>query len=172
MDSKAYEEAVKRLGEVNGVITKLDPAIRQDAFSLLKPYIQSGNIVASQLTSERGNGGSNGAEEDGAVDLSETEQFFTTHEGGKPSENAYLSVAYLYSQYGAQPFSLDDVREVANQAGLTLPDRVDVTLAGAKKSGKPLFKRAGRGKLQPNVHGETYLRNTYGIAKGNKRRGA
>lgn len=147
MDSKTYEEAVKRLGEVNGVITKLDPAIRQEAFSLLMPYIQGGSVVASQVRFQEGDGGSDGTEEDGAVDLSETEQFFTTHEGGKPSENAYLCVAYLYSQYGAQPFSLDDVREVANQAGLTLPDRVDVTLAGAKKGGKPLFKRAGRGKL-------------------------
>jgi hypothetical protein len=64
------------------------------------------------------------------------------------------------------------VRTVADHAGLTLPDRVDVTLAGAKKGGKGLFKRAGRGKLQPNVHGETFLRNQYDITKGTKRRSA
>jgi hypothetical protein len=172
MDSKAFSEMVKRLEEVNGVIAKLDPAIRQDAFSLLKGYIGGQAQPSFQQSSKQGSTALNGAVEDPELDLSDTEQFFTTHEGGKPSDNAYLCVAYLYSQYGAQPFSLDDVRAVANQAGLTLPDRVDVTLAGAKKGGKQLFKRAGRGKLAPNVHGETYLRNTYSIGKGNKARGA
>lgn len=170
MDSNAFADTVKRLQEVNGVISKLDPAIRQDAFSLLKGYVSGQNQLAAARVKHQGSNGSETRIEDGDIDLSDAEQFFTTHEGGKPSTNAYLCVAYLYSQYGANPFSMDDVRAVANQAGLTLPDRVDVTLAGAKKSGKPLFKRAGRGKLQPNVHGETYLKNTYGIAKGTKHR--
>lgn len=170
MDSSAYEDTVKRLQKVNGVIAKLDPAIRQDAFSLLKGYVAGQGLPASGQVKNLGSNGSEGGAEDGDIDLSDAEQFFTTHEGGKPSTNAYLCVAYLYSQYGAAPFSMEDVRAVANQAGLTLPDRVDVTLAGAKKSGKPLFKRAGRGKLQPNVHGETYLKNTYSIAKGTKAR--
>jgi hypothetical protein len=105
-----------------------------------------------------------------ALDFGGAEEFFTTHEGGKPADNAYLVVAYLYSQYGATPFSMEDVRAVADHAGLTLPERVDVTLSGAKKAGKALFKRAGRGRLQPNVHGETYLKNTYEVTRGNKRR--
>lgn len=170
MSGSAYEDTIKRLQEINGVISKLDPAIRQDAFSLLKSYVAGQGLPAAGQVRQQGDNGSEGGGEDGDIDLSDAEQFFTTHEGGKPSENAYLCVAYLYSQYGAAPFSLEDVRAVANQAGLTLPDRVDVTLAGAKKSGKPLFKRAGRGKLQPNVHGETYLKTTFNVAKGTKRR--
>ena len=42
MDSKAFEETVKRLEEVNEVVSGLDSAIRLDAFSLLKPYISGG----------------------------------------------------------------------------------------------------------------------------------
>lgn len=167
MDSKSYEETVKRLQEVNGVISKLDPVIRHDAFSLLESY-----IGGRKPTSTDGTTTTTGEDVEVELDMTDAEEFFTTHEGAKPAENAYLCAAYLYSQYGASPFSIDDVRAVANHAGLTLPDRVDVTLGGAKKNGKQLFKRAGRGKLQPNVHGETYLRSTYNIPKGTKRREA
>jgi hypothetical protein len=170
MDGSAYEDTVKRLQEVNGVISKLVPAIQQDAFFLLTGYVSGQGLPAPGQVKQQGSKGSEGGTEDGDIDLIGAEQFFTTHEGGKPSDNAYLCVAYLYSQYGAAPFSMEDVRAVANQAGLTLPDRVDVTLAGAKKGGKQLFKRAGRGKLQPNVHGETYLKTTFNIAKGTKAR--
>jgi hypothetical protein len=169
MDSASFEDTVKRLKEVDAVVTKLDPAIRGDAFSLLKSYV-TGGVVRAEAPGRTPPGASNGGVEAEAIDLTDAENFFTEHEGGKPAENAYLTVAYLYSQYGASPFSIDDVRAVANHAGLTLPERVDVTLAGAKKSGKQLFKRAGRGRLQPNVHGETYLRNTFDIARGTKRR--
>jgi hypothetical protein len=169
MDDQRFEDAVARLKKVNGVIEKLDPAIRADAFSLLKPYIGAGQLGAGGSATTTTNS-TNGPDEDVGPDMSGAETFFTTHESGKPAENAYLVAAYLYNQHGASPFSLDDVRAVATQAGLTLPDRVDVTLGGAKKGGKPLFKRAGRGKLQPNVHGETYLRNTYNVTKGTKLR--
>jgi hypothetical protein len=166
MDDQNFAQMTERLKQVNGVITKLDPAIKADAFSLLKGYI-SGDIVPPQVV---GSTTTNGTGEESGPDLSEAEAFFTTHDGGKPADNAYLVAAYLYSQHGASPFSIDDVRAVATQAGLTLPERVDVTLGGGKKAGKQLFKRAGRGRLQPNVHGETYLRNTYNVTKGRKLR--
>jgi len=168
MDISTFAKTVERLQEVNAVVTKLDPAIRGEAFSLLTSYVTGG--AARPISSMSGNVAE--ALEDDALELTDAESFFTQHEGGKPADNAYLSVAYLYSQYGASPFSLDDVRAVADHAGLTLPERVDVTLAGAKKSGKQLFKRAGRGKLQPSVHGETYLKNTFDVARGTKKRTA
>jgi hypothetical protein len=169
MDDYMFDETVKRLEKVDGVIKNLDSAIRAEAFSLLKPYISAG-ATGSTGSTAADSGSSNGTEQQAAMDFADAEAFFTTHEDGKPSDNAYLVTAYLYTQYGSSPFSIDDVRAVADHAGLTLPDRVDVTLAGAKKGGKQLFKRAGRGMLQPNVHGETYLRNTYNIIKGTKRR--
>ena len=168
MDEKTYQEIVVRLQQVNGVITKLDPAIRSEAFSLLKAYVSG----SQPPTSDRSAPANGARQEDTGPDLTASEEFFTTHEGGKPAENAYLVAAYLYSQHGTAPFSTEDVRTVANHAGLTLPERVDVTLGQAKKGGKQLFKRAGRGKLQPNVHGETYLKNTYDVTKGKKPRSA
>lgn len=168
MDSKSFSETVKRLEEVNRVIKTLDPAIRVEAFSLLTSYVSTGApsaVAPARTTPANGSG-----DEETAIDMADAENFFVSRESGKPSDNAYLSVAYIYTQYGANPFSIDDVRAVAEHAGLTLPDRVDVTLRGAKKGGKPLFKSAGRGKLQPNVHGETYLKTTFSIAKGTKRR--
>ena len=105
MDRKAFTDLAKRLEEVNGVVEKLDPAIRQDAFSLLKPYIDAVSVAPSGggKTAEIG---SDSSPEEAALDLNDAELFFTTHEGGKPAENAYLAAAYLYGQYGASPFSL------------------------------------------------------------------
>ena len=39
MDAAKFKELVKRLREVNKIITKLDPAIRERAFILLEDYL-------------------------------------------------------------------------------------------------------------------------------------
>ena len=39
MDNSTFQERVSRLKEVNEVIEKLDPAIREVAFSLLAGYV-------------------------------------------------------------------------------------------------------------------------------------
>src|SRR6185312_14792552 len=48
--------------------------------------------------------------------------FFGRFEKLKPTENAYLCAAFHYSQHGNHPFSMDEIREIAKDAGLVLPD--------------------------------------------------
>lgn len=97
--------------------------------------------------------------------------FFSTH-GGKPHENALAIAAYFYSQYGSSPFSYDDVKKTAGEVGMTIPDRLDMTLGHATRDGKRLFKASSRGSIQPTVHGETWMRSEYSITKGTKQRAA
>lgn len=104
------------------------------------------------------------------LDLSQAEEFFTSHQAEKPHENARLAAAYHYSLYGSSPFSLDDIRSIGEHVGLTLPERIDMTLGSAKTGGKSLFKSAGRGHLQPTVHGEAHMKTEYNVKKGTRKR--
>ena len=64
----------------------------------------------------------------GALDIA---SFFGREENLKPAENTYLCAAYLFSLYGPAAFSIQDVRDVAREAGVVLPDRPDMTLRQA-----------------------------------------
>jgi hypothetical protein len=170
MDSVTFKERVKRLKEVNSVIAKLDEAIRAAAFSLLSPY------VTGQPTKSQGSGSAarehHGGGADQPADTDEAEAFFTEHTGKKPAENAVVIAAYLYSQYGKQPFGLDEVRGLAESTGVTIPDHPAMTLKQTKRNGKALFQHVGRNQYKPTVHGEIYFKQTYAVKKGAKRRPA
>ena len=59
--------------------------------------------------------------------------FFNRKEKTKPSDHAQLAAAYHYSQYGFAPFSLEDIRKIATEAGVVLPDRLDMTFNAAPR---------------------------------------
>lgn len=157
MDSKGFKESVSRLEEVNAVVSKLDPAIRGEAFSLLKSYVTAGRAVIGDLPPHAFPSTGGG----------DAEQLFTKYGSAKPAENALLAAAWIYSQYGVQPFSISELRSVAEGAGLTIPNRLDMTIRQAKRSGKALFVRAGQDRYRPTVHGEAFFKSAYGATKGN-----
>jgi hypothetical protein len=158
MEKKRFEEATERLLEVNKVIAKLDPAIRVSAFELLKGYVTTG--TQSTLSPE---GKPKPEPHRGVADL---ESLIAAHPDAKPNENLQLLTAYWYGNYGATPFTVENLREAATDGGLTIPDRTDMTLKQAKDGGKKLYQSAGRGLFKPTVPGELYLRKTYDVRKG------
>src|ERR1700726_2281552 len=112
MDNSAFQERVKRLKEVNDVIKDLDPAIREGALPLLAEYITGYPVNLNPAGQRDDKGGVNFAREG-------VGEFFVRFPEGKPSDNAVSISAYLYSQYGAEAFKLDDIRETAKSVGLT-----------------------------------------------------
>jgi hypothetical protein len=163
VETSTFHERAKRLKEVNEVIEKLDPAIREQAFSLLAGYVTGQPHKAEEAT----------ALEKGADQLdTPMTELFAKHPDGKPSDNAILIAAFLYSQYGAQPFKLDEMRAIAESVGLTIPNSLDMTLRQAQREGKSLFQHTGRSEFRPTVHGELYFKKTYQVTKGTKKRPA
>jgi hypothetical protein len=167
MESSAFQERVKRLKEVNEVIEQLDPAIREGALSLLAEYV----------TGEPHKGKGGAGQELRDIEPHDqpdtvTSELFAKHPDGKPSDNAVLIAAHLYSQYGAQPFRLDEMRTVADSVGVTIPTSLDMTLRQAQRDGKLLFQHTGRSEFKPTVHGELYFKKTYQVPKGTKQRPA
>jgi len=164
MENSTFQERVKRLIEVNEVIAKLDPAIREKAFSLLAEY-----VIGQPYRSESAH---RVAASSGEPDASESPmmKLFAAHPDGKPSDNAILIAASLYKEYGAQPFKLDEMREIAEAVGVTIPASLDMTLRQAQRDGKALFQHTGRSEFKPTVHGELYFKKTYQVTKGTKPR--
>jgi hypothetical protein len=161
VEKKEFDERVLRLQDVGNIIDKLPAEIRSEAFGLLKGYVSGRNQSDSD---DAGNEDELGEGSGGDVSL------FGRFDHDKPSDNVRLIAAYLFQQYGAEPFSVDEMKEIASDAGITVPARIDMTLRQAQENGKYLFVNAGTGRFKPTVHGETHLKDAYGVKKGNMKR--
>lgn len=162
MDEKDFKERAGRLEQIAKVLEKLPAEVRRDAFELLKGYVtehsSAATIKKAPPKANREAGGDT------------REEFFGAFNHDKPADNARLIAAHFYREYGAEPFSLDDVRQTADDVGITVPARIDMTFLQAKEKGKKLFARAGTGNFKPTVHGEANLKATYSVKKGTKKR--
>jgi hypothetical protein len=156
------DEIVKKLHELNDVIKSLDPSIRQQSFDLLRPLFFG---TQSEEDDSTPFGKPQGSHNNGQSTQSK-EVFFKSFDNKKPSDNVFLIVAWLYSQHGAISIPSDSIKAVAEDTGLIVPERPDMTLRKAQKQGKHLFTKKGSGYM-PTVHGEKFLKKTYNVKKGN-----
>lgn len=157
MSKSTLSEALKKIQEINKVVSSLDPAIKLQAFEFLCTHY---------FDSDEQKGSSDKTNEDSAEHLSDNaEAFFTSFSHDQPSDNVFLVVAWLYSRYGVFPLTRKNVTELAEQAGLTIPGRPDMTMSAAKHEGKKLFTKRDKA-FQLTVHGEAYLKKTYKVKKG------
>jgi|SRR6185312_11633398 len=160
IDKAQFDDYAERLRSVNRVVKELDPALQPEAVKILTPYVTGGKTDAGS-----GQGGGETRVEEGSLDALR-ERLVTEHSDGSPSDNALLAIALWFAQYGKEPFAIDDVRETAKTLGVTIPDRPDAFIGTTKRNGKKLFVRARKGFYSPTVHGETFLKSTYGVSQG------
>ena len=159
MNDNEFEALVKKLKKINTVISSLDPVIQKEAFDLLRPWLRSRSGV------DEGAPGRTGSEGDADA----VNAFFGKHPSGKPSENVNVICAFLYSQYGSEFSEVGEIKSTADEVGLTIPARVDMTLRQAKDKGKALFQVSKR-RFRPTVHGENFLKTKYKVSKGRRKR--
>lgn len=166
MDKDKLHEVQSKLLEMNKIIVKLDPAIRGAAFDIMVPYYFEGQPGRKAKGGEKPKGEKEKVVEK-EVDTGDLASFISTYDLKKPSDNVMLLVAWLYSQYGAYPLQVKEIKELADACGLVIPNRSDNTMRQAKDKGKSLFTQQGKGwKL--TVTGELYMKNTYNVKKGSK----
>jgi hypothetical protein len=158
MDKRSLEILEERLIEVNRVIEKLDPSVRASAFELLKGYVNGASASQSARTGQH--------ESQAPSTDTDLAAMIEKHGHEKPSDNAHLLVADWYRQYGSSPFALVSIKSAAEAAGLTIPERLNMTLRAAQDGGKKLYQPVGRGLYKPTVTGELFLKKTYGVEKG------
>jgi hypothetical protein len=153
--------ALKDLQEINAVITTLDPAIKEKAFERLFPMIFAPAGRSELLT---GNAESEQKDAETAVSVADTsslEAFFANLNQTRPAENVMAICAWLYATKGDAIITLDEIKGVGDQVGMTLPDRPDMTLAQKKNKKNPCFRKNGKG-YSLTVHGKTFLKEQYG----------
>lgn len=92
--------------------------------------------------------------------------FFVRDESLKPADNAYLCAAYHFAMYGMTAFSLAELRDIAGEAGVVLPDRLDMTLKQAGKSGRKLFQSAGRDMYKPTATAGVFFKEKWNVTPG------
>lgn len=160
MAKEKIADVKKKLFEINKIISRLEPAIHSAAFEILAPHYFEEEA--------EGRGRQKGKQVKIKKPPTDTpEKFFSSFEHEKPSDNVILIAAWLYSQYGVIPITNNEIKEQADNAGLTVPDRSDTTMRNSKKDSKNLFRKRGKG-YQLTVHGEKYVKKTYSIKKGKK----
>lgn len=94
--------------------------------------------------------------------------FFNRDGEMKPADYAYLCAAYHFSQFGAVPFSFAEIRVIAADAGVVIPDRLDMTFSQATKKGKKLFQSTGKGSFKPTASGSLEFGERWGVRPGRK----
>ncbi len=168
MDDQAFDERVERLRKVNAVIGELDEAIRVEAFRILRPYIDGQAAARVQIDAA---GGDEGGDADSAepIDSTNVETFVRSQDVAKPANAVKAIAAWWFSEYGSAPIGGSDVEGIAQEIGVTIPNRPDNTLRGMKSNGKDVFRPAARGTFTPTrPHGELFFQTEYQVTKGRK----
>jgi len=162
MDTDILNEMKRKLLDINKTITSLDPAIRAAAFDILASYcFNEDELPAGEDHNAKGKKRGSKPEPTGSI-----EKFVAVHEHTKPADNVFLIAAWIYSRYGKQPITPKMCQVISDEASLTIPDRPDNTMRFAKRKGKSLFRKQGKGWI-PTTHGEIFLKDTYDVIKGN-----
>lgn len=176
MTDEVFNKAIERFQRIVEVVGKLPPDLQASAFNALAPLIQLAPSSAPPLAPPAAPGVAAAGNKTSKKEVQEApedrEAFFGSFNHEKPHDNVRLLIAWLYSQYGTESFSLNELRDLANDVGLTVPERLDMTVKSAREDGKTLFTSTGRGKFKPTVHGEAFLKAEYGVKKGTGKRPA
>lgn len=164
MSKDNIDEVKDKLTELNEFIKPFCPEIRSLAFNILAPlyFDELPKIKKPKIPS--------GQEQINETQLNTNDamgKFFNAFDHKQPKNNVLLIAAWLYSQHGVFPISTKMLQEIGNDTGLVIPGRPDNTMRTAKKKGKSLFNQQGKG-WRLTVTGETFLRESYGVKKGNK----
>lgn len=185
MDEGHFKERAKRIQEINNVVSKLDPAIREEAFDMLKGYVTGEDVVTPPPKQGKASaaGGTSGTQTRRSpvkkpttpkspvvVEPGESEdELLEKHLSDADHENAMLAVAILYARHGRGPFKIAHITGVAQQYNLNVPARLDMFFKSAKR-GEPkalvIRKLADGWKIMPG--GEAWLKETYGVKMGRR----
>lgn len=92
--------------------------------------------------------------------------FFSREGNFKPADYVQLCAAYHFSKYGVVTFTIQELRSIAADAGVVLPDRIDMTLNQASNKGKKLFQSSARGVYRPTAMAGVLFKEKWGVKPG------
>ena len=162
-DEKQIDPAriAKLTQDIVKILSKEDSAGRRRAIHAALAILGEAPITSGQNSSQI-----NGVPEN--TELGDIGSFFKRDGKLKPSDTAFLCAAYHYSQFGPTAFTVEEIRQIAADAGEVIPDRVDKTYKKAAKKGKKLFQPVGKGAFKPTASAAMFFKETWNVKPGNK----
>jgi hypothetical protein len=154
-------KAGKLAQEIVAILVNEDSVTRQRA-------IQAAMMLLGEIVPQSINGQSNPPRDAGGDHHADLESFFNRDGEMRPADYAHLCAAYHFSQFGAAPFSTTEIRVIATDAGVVVPDRLDMTFRKASKKGKKLFQSAGKGSFKPTATGSVEFQERWAVKPGRK----
>src|SRR5438132_4946013 len=107
-----------------------DPELKRPAFEkILERLLAHGKPDTGRAATKRGE--SEQPEPEEGEEDETREEFFSAHNHDDPSDNVRLIAAYLYREYGTAPFTVKELEKLADNIGVTVPTRIDMTLKTA-----------------------------------------
>jgi hypothetical protein len=165
------ENILKRMKEVEQAVLGLHESVRGPAFAMMESYILGESRRRPKIRAEPDGSADPGSESSDDMVDDDVEAFFAGREVKKPADAVYAIAGYFFSQYGSAPFTTQHVQDLADQVGLTVPDRIDMTLRNAGRNKKKLF-RTKDDAWTPTTTGEEVLKEKFEVKKGRKKRPA
>lgn len=163
MDKDEFDAIVARLNDVSGVISQLDPAVRAEAFTLLKPYVVGGDSPAGSVPEDTPLHANRGK----ALKQDAIDALLDEHASDTPVENGLLIAAILYAKHGKGPFAVKEFTALADEYSLAMPGQFHKSLGPVRRDDADIFRKVKNG-WQITIAGEKWLKATYGVSQGSE----
>ena len=147
--------------QIVAILVNEDSATRQRA-------IQAAMMLLGETVPRSVNGQPDRSRDEGGDGHADLASFFNRDSEMKPADYAQLCAAYHYSDYGVSAFSITELKAIATEAGVVLPDRVDMTLRNAMHKGKKLFQPSGAGSFKPTAAAGVHFAEKWKVKPGKK----
>lgn len=170
MATNQFDDLLKRMSKIAEAVNAFkSETVQASAFEALiaAADVEKSSAHPKKDKASRGGNPTNENKVKQATNTEDMGEFFTQFEQAKPAENVKLIAAWLYSQYGKVPITNAKIQKLADEAGITVANRADLTMRVAKTNGKNLFIKQGNG-WNLTLAGERYMKETYSVKKSNK----
>jgi hypothetical protein len=160
-DSADPAKAAKAAQKIVDILINENLVIRQRA-------IQAAMLLLGAATPRSANVHPLSLDDEHNKNQADLASFFNREDELKPADYAHLCAAYHFSQFGSVPFSIAEIREIATNAGVVIPDRLDMTFGSATKKGKKLYQSPSKGSFRPTAAGGLEFGDRWNVKPGRK----
>jgi len=168
--SRKSVELAATVSRVVGILSKLNPADQQRAIAASCTLLEinaTGGDPGHKDRSAKNALNKNDPARQGEPDPGELALFFDRGDKkADPTKNVLLCAAWHFKRYGMATFSLSEIKEIASEAGVVIPNRPDMTFRSARKNGKKYFATAGKQIFKPTATGGHFLQTEFGTRPG------
>lgn len=85
--------------------------------------------------------------------------FYAQYSPNSQAESALVLAGWLYTQRGASPFEVAELKALFDEIGAPSPARLDNTIKSMQRDSKKLFQSVSGGLFRPTIYGENYFKS-------------